>query len=135
MGKYTSLARALRNEPEGAASSKDKGSSQKNTYVNIHDIGKSIDSNLANEASGSAATLRPTTLTTLILDEKGETDEKPLVVCIHNVGPEECAVCSGYVRWLIEDDVRLSAARSNPEATRERYRETIEEVHRHIEER
>jgi hypothetical protein len=134
MGKYTSIARTLRNEPEGAQFREDKGSSRKNIDVNIHNMDKRIDSNLANKASGSVTTLRPTTLTTLILDEKDKTDEKPLVVCIHNVGPEECAVCSGYVRWLIEDDARLSAARSNPEATRERYRETIEGVHRHVEE-
>jgi hypothetical protein len=77
MGKYTSLARTLRNEPEGAKSGEDKGSSQKNVDVNIHNIDKSIDSNLANETSGSVTTLRPTTLTTLILDEKDKTDEKP----------------------------------------------------------
>jgi len=124
MGKYTSLARTLRDEPEGAKSREDKGSSQNNACDNIHNIDESIDSNLANEASGSVATLRPTTLTTLIVDEKDEPDEKSLVVCIHNIGPEECAVCSGYVRWLIEVDARLSAARSNPEATREQYRET-----------
>jgi hypothetical protein len=134
VGKYTSIARTLRNELEDAESREDKGSSQNSIYANINNIDKSIDSNLVDEASGSVTTLRPTTLTTLILDEKDKTDEKPLVVCIHNVGPEECAVCSGYVRWLIEDDARLSAARSNPEATRERYRETIEGVHRHVEE-
>ena len=126
MGKYTSIARTLRNELEGAESREDKGSSQNNIYVNINNMDESIDSKLVDESSGSMAILRPTTLTTLILDENDKTDEKPLVVCIHNVGPEECAVCSGYVRWLIEDDARLSAARSNPDATRERYRETIE---------
>jgi hypothetical protein len=134
MGKYTSIARILRNELEDAESREDKGSSQNNIYVNINNIDESIDSNLVDEASGSVTTLRPTTLTTLILDEKDKTDEKPLVVCIHNVESEECAVCSGYVRWLIEDDARLSAARSNPDATRERYRETIEGVPRHVEE-
>ena len=126
MGKYTSLARTLRNELVKAKSREDKGSSQKNAYVNINNIDKSIDSNLVDEATGSVTTLRPTTLTTLIPGEKDEIDKKAPVICIHNVDQETCAVCSGYVRWLIEDDVRLSAARSNPEATRRRYQETIE---------
>ena len=94
--------------------------------MSIYNIDKSIDSNLVDEPSGSVTTLRPTTLTTLIPDERDEIDEKALVICIHNVDWETCAVCSGYVRWLIEDDARLSAARSNPEATRRRYQETIE---------
>ena len=126
MGKYTSIARTLRNEPEDAESREDKGGSQNNIYVNMNDIDKSIDSNLVDESSGSITTLRPTTLTTLIPDEKDEIDEKALVICIHNVDQETCAVCSGYVRWLIEDDARLSAARSNPEATRRQYRKTLE---------
>src|SRR5918993_2632618 len=134
MGKYTNLARTLRDEPGNTDFRRDKGNIERNTYINIDNKDKRIDSNSPVESSGTVTTLRPTTLTTLILDEKDKTDEKPLVVCIHNVGPEECAVCSGYVRWLIEDDARLSAARSNPEATRERYRETIEGVHRHVEE-
>jgi hypothetical protein len=126
MGKYTGIARTLRNEPEDAEPREDKGSSQNNIYVNINNIDKSIDSNLVDESSGSITTLRPTTLTTLIPDEKDEIDEKALMICIHNVDQETCAVCSGYVRWLIEDDARLSAARSNPEATRRQYRKTLE---------
>jgi hypothetical protein len=134
MGKYTSLARALRDKPEHAKSREDKGSSQNNICVNMNNIDKSIDSNLTDESSGSVTTLRPTTLTTLIPDEKDEIDERALVICIHNVDQEICAVCSGYVRWLIEDEARLSAARSNPEATRQGYQETIEGVRRHVEE-
>jgi hypothetical protein len=126
MGKYTSIARILRNELEDAESREYKGSSQNNIYGNINNIDESIDSNLVDESSGSMTTLRPTTLTTLIPDEKDEIDEKALVICIHNVEQETCAVCSGYVRWLVEDDVRLSAARSNPEATRRQYRKTLE---------
>jgi hypothetical protein len=134
MGKYTSLARTLRDKPEHAKSREDKGSSQNNTCVNITNIEKSIDSNPTDESSGSVTTLRHTTLTTLIPDEKDEIDEKAPVICIHNVDQEICAVCSGYVRWLIEDDARLSAARSNPETTRRRYQETIEGGRRHVEE-
>ena len=126
MGKYTSIARTLRNEPEDAESREDKGSSQNNIYVNINNIDESINSNLVDKSSGSITTLRPTTLTTLIPDERDEIDEKALVICIHNVDQETCAVCSGYVRWLLEEDARLSAARSNPEATRRQYRKTLE---------
>src|SRR5215212_3636137 len=115
MGKYTNLARTLRGQPEGAKPGEDKGSSQNNTCVNINNIDKTVDSNLSAESSGSVTTLRPTTLTTLILDEKDETDEKAAVVCIHNVALEECAVCSGYVRWLIEGEGRLRRATANPE--------------------
>ena len=121
MGKYTSLARTLRSEPEGAKPEEDKGSSQKNTCVNIINKDKTIDSNPPAESSVSVKTLRPTTLTTLILDEKDETDEKASVVCIHNVEPEVCAVCSGYVRWLIEGDGRLRRAAANPEEARREF--------------
>jgi hypothetical protein len=115
MGKYTSLARTLRSEPEGAKPEEDKGSSQKNTCVNINNIDKPIDSDPPAESSGSVTTIRPTTLTTLILDEKAA------VVCIHNIEPEECAVCSGYVRWLIEGEGRLRRATANPEEARREF--------------
>ena len=121
MGKYTSLARTLRSETEGTKSREDKGSSQKNTYVNINNNDKRIDSNPPAESSGSVTTIRPTTLTTSILDEKDETNEKAAVVCIHNVEPEECAVCSGYVRWLIEGEGRLRRATANPEGARREF--------------
>jgi hypothetical protein len=123
VGKYTSLARTLRHEPEETTFGKNKGSSGKNTYVNINNIYKDIDSNPPPEPSETITTLRPTTLTTLIKSEK---DEKLSVVCIHSMDPQACALCSGYVRWLIEDEGRISAAKSNPEATRRRYRETLE---------
>ena len=122
MGKYTSLARTLRDEPEEADFGEGKGSTQKNTYVNINTNDKTTDSNPPAESSGTVTTLRPTTLTTLIESEK---DEKRSVVCIHSLEPDACAVCSGYVRWLIEDESRISAARSNPEAMRRRYRASL----------
>ena len=121
MGKYTSLARTLRSEPEGAKPGEDKGSSHTNTCVNIHNKDKTIDSNPPAESSGSVTTIRPTTLTTLILDEMDETDENAAVVCIHNIEPEECAVCSGYVRWLIEGEGRLRRATANPEEARREF--------------
>ena len=119
MGKYTSLARTLRDEPEEATRGMDKGSSIRYRYVNIYNIDKDIDSNPSAQSSETVTTLRPTTLTTLIEDEKDET--RNTVVCIHNVEPEACAVCSGYVRWLIEDEPRLQRARANPEQTRREF--------------
>jgi hypothetical protein len=124
VGKYTSLARALRDEPEKRDFGKDKGDSQRNTNININKKDKRIDSNPSTNSRGSVTTLRPTTLTTLIPIEK---DERAPVVCIHNMAPSKCALCSGYVRWLIEDDARISAAQNNPEATRQRYREIVAE--------
>ena len=125
MGKYTSLARTLRSEPEGAKAGEDKGSSQKNICVNINNNDKTIDSNPPAESSGRVTTIRPTTLTTLILDEKGETDVNASVVCIHNIEPKECAVCSGYVRWLIEGEGRLRRATANPEEARREFRRSV----------
>jgi hypothetical protein len=118
MGKYTSLARTLRREPEGGKPKEDKGSSQKNTCVNINNNDEIIGSNPLAGSSGSVTTIRPTTLTTLTLDEK---DETAGVVCIHNVEPEQCAVCSGYVRWLIEGEGRLRRATANPEEARREF--------------
>ncbi len=125
MGKYTSLARALREEPEEATFEKDKGSAQRNTYVNINSKDKSINSNSTVGSSGIVTTLRPTTLTTLKNEAQSEKAEKARVICIHELEPEECAVCSGYVRWLIEDEARLRAAHRNPERMRRRYRESL----------
>jgi hypothetical protein len=42
--------------------------------------------------------------------------------CIHALPPDGCAVCNGYVRWLIAGgDTRLAEARRNPEVARHRY--------------
>ena len=121
MGKYTNLARTLRDEPGNTDFRRDKGNIERNIYINIDNKDKRIDSNSPVESSGTVTTLRPTTLTTLILDEKDETNEKAAVGCIHNVEPEECAVCSGYVRWLIEDDSQLRRATANPEEARREF--------------
>jgi len=123
MGKYTNLARTLRNESGNTDFRRDKGNVERNIYINIDNKDKRIDSNSPVESSGTVTTLRPTTLTTLIESEK---DEKRSATCIHNLNPVACALCSGYVRWLIEDETRISAARSNSEATRRRYCETLE---------
>jgi hypothetical protein len=41
--------------------------------------------------------------------------------CIHRLPSKECAVCSGYVRWLIADEERLRRAQNNPEAVRREF--------------
>jgi hypothetical protein len=39
--------------------------------------------------------------------------------CVHGATVAECAVCSGYARWLIASgDARIAEARRNPEASR-----------------
>src|SRR5215212_9209391 len=124
MGKYTSLARAFRDEPEKAEPGKDKGNTEKNTYVNINNKDKRIDSNPPTESRGTITSLRPTILTALIPSEK---NEMTLVICIHSQALDKCAVCSGYVWWLIEDDARISAAQASSEATRQRYKEILAE--------
>jgi hypothetical protein len=45
-----------------------------------------------------------------------------VVPCIHEETAETCAVCSGYVRWLVEDEDRLRAAQVNPEKVRREFR-------------
>ncbi len=49
-----------------------------------------------------------------------------VIRCIHGLTEEECAVCSGYVRWLIADEARLREESRDPEAVRRRYWQTLE---------
>jgi hypothetical protein len=46
--------------------------------------------------------------------------------CIHDLAEDVCAVCNGYVRWLIEDEKRLQAACRDPEEARRYYRRLVE---------
>jgi hypothetical protein len=98
-------------EPPEAGAAKKKGVNEQRT-----DIGSPSP---AQRPKKSVTKLRTTNL------KPDEKDEKALVLCIHNLAPEACALCSGYVRWLIEDEARISGARHNPEAMRRRYRETL----------
>lgn len=55
--------------------------------------------------------------------EESETSEKRSVevspCCLHGTTVVECALCSGYARWLIAGgDARIAEARRNPEAAR-----------------
>jgi hypothetical protein len=117
VGKYTSLARSFRDE-EPLSLEEEKKSIQRNTYVNINRKEYIEDSNSLVSATSGDTTLRPTTLTTLIGDEK---DEKRTVTCIHGISPSACGVCSGYSRWLIEDESRLRRAQVRPEEVRREF--------------
>ncbi len=121
MGKYTSLARTLRDEPPGPSEGEKKKDIVRNTYVNINNNDDKESGNPPEAARRGGTTLRHTTLTTFI---EGEKDEKRSVPCIHGTTQDACAVCSGYARWLIEDASRIWEAKRNPEAMRRRYRET-----------
>jgi hypothetical protein len=117
VGKYTSLARSFRDE-EPLSLEEEKKSIQRNTYVNINRKEYIEDSNSLLSATAGDTTLRPTTLTTLIGDEK---DEKRTVTCIHGLTENTCAVCSGFVRWLIGDEDRMRLLFRDPEQARRMY--------------
>lgn len=48
--------------------------------------------------------------------------------CIHEMASGTCAVCSGYVRWLIAGEERLRRAQAGPEAVRREYGELDYEI-------
>lgn len=45
----------------------------------------------------------------------------PDVTCIHETTVDRCAVCSGFVRWVIADDARMNRAQVDPEAVRQEF--------------
>ncbi len=140
MGRYTELARRLR---EDVPQERGATSTDNILNVNIHSIYSNIDSSIdkptsarpkdtlkgsssvdsiQSRASGSknvsaevrehATNVRTTNLTNLMADGR----------CVHELSPRRCAVCSGYVRWLIAGgDARLAEARGDPEGARRRF--------------
>jgi len=50
------------------------------------------------------------------------------VPCIHGTTEDRCAVCSGYVRWLVADEGRLRAAQNNPEIVRREFWRSLKGV-------
>jgi hypothetical protein len=50
-----------------------------------------------------------------------KTDKRVGVPCVHRTTAEKCALCSGYVRWLIADESRILRARQSPEAVRREF--------------
>jgi hypothetical protein len=105
MGKYTSLARKVE-ESRPQKNAVDRGLN--NTYK--HSMVVDTGGNTAAPLSESGTNLRTTNLTNLT--------EVP---CIHGHAEDACAVCSGYVRWLAEDEDRLRAAQTNPGAVRREF--------------
>jgi hypothetical protein len=103
MGKYTSLAHKIRSREPGLT---EEG--KRNKVVKV--VPDDANSGRVGRIESTATTLRPTTLTTLSSR------------CIHELAEDRCAVCSGYVRWLIAGgDARLNQALKDPEGTRLEY--------------
>ncbi len=50
-----------------------------------------------------------------------------VIRCIHGLTEDSCAVCSGYVRWLIADEGRVLEAYRDPEGARRRYWQSLNE--------
>ncbi len=132
MGKYTDLAGKYLEEPQV------EEVVGNNKSVKINNINKATSSNSTAHRIEGVTSLRPTTLTTLIESEEEEVwvatdpDRRRYtnlsrkgtgapVRCIHDTTSDECAVCSGYVRWLIEDEGRLRRAQADPEGVRREF--------------
>jgi hypothetical protein len=101
MGKYTSLARQLRDEEHN-----------KEVLDN-----KSVKINSIDVDSDGSPTGRP---------HNGDTPLRPYAVnaviqCIHGISPSVCGVCSGYARWLAGDADRLRRAQTQPEEVRREF--------------
>ena len=101
MGKYTSLARQLRDEEHNKEILDDKS-------VKINSIDIDSGSNPAARPCDEATLLRPYAVNAVIQ-------------CIHGISPSACGVCSGYARWLAEDDDRLRRAQTRPEEVRREF--------------
>ena len=103
MGKYTSLARQLE---EPGAQKKGVSTRIDNTYK--HSIVVDTKSSSVAQPSDDATPLRPYAVNAVI-------------PCIHRLASDDCAVCSGYIRWLIADEDRFRRAQSNPESVRREF--------------
>jgi hypothetical protein len=101
MGKYTSLTQQLREEEHNKEVVNNKP-------VKINNINIDTDSNTASRSGDSATPLRPYAVNAVI-------------PCIHGMKAHSCGVCSGYARWLIEDERRLRRAQASPEEVRREF--------------
>jgi hypothetical protein len=111
MGKYTSLARQLRDEEHNKGFLDSKS-------VKINGIDIDTNSNAPDRLGSGDTPLRPYAVNAVIQ-------------CIHSRKAEACGVCSGYARWLIEDESRLRRARANPEAARREFWRSVRGAHEH----
>jgi len=114
MGKYTSLARKTE---EAKPQENGVVTELNNTYK--HTIVVDTGSNAVSTPSKDSTNLRTTNLTNLT--EATAPQGQAVVGCIHGTSVESCAVCSGYARWLANDEGRLRKAQSNPEAVRREF--------------
>lgn len=112
MGKYTSLAR--KNE-ETKPQEDFVPTALNNTYKHTIVIDKG--SNTVEPSLKGDTNLRTTNLTNLTIPAGAAS----VVRCIHRMASDECAVCSGYVRWLIADEDRLRRMQANPEVVRREF--------------
>jgi len=112
MGKYTNL---VRKKEETKPQKKPLDTNFDNTYK--HSILVETHSNAGTPFPEGDTNLRTTNLTNLTLPAEGSS----VVPCIHRLASDKCAVCSGYVRWLIEDEARVLRARHDPEAVRREF--------------
>ena len=101
MGKYTSLARQLRDEEHNKEVLDNKS-------VKINSIDIDSDGNSTGRPHDEDTPLRPYAVNAVIQ-------------CIHGISPSACGVCSGYARWLAEDDDRLRRAQTRPEEVRREF--------------
>jgi hypothetical protein len=145
MGKYTSLARKEQEkEPQRRVTTPtdnilsvniDNMHSNRDSVISkptsdrpkdTHQVPPPVEM-LQNVASGvnhdgegrdkGATNLRTTNLTNLTA-----------VACIHGMTEDRCAVCSGYVRWLVAHEGRLRAAQNNPEIVRREFWQSLKGV-------
>jgi hypothetical protein len=101
MGKYTSLARQLREEEHSKEVVDNKS-------VKINTISIDTDSHTPDRPDGGATPLRPYAVNAVIR-------------CIHSLEPSTCGSCSGYARWLAQDEGRLRRAQARPEEARREF--------------
>src|SRR5215203_4426614 len=101
MGKYTSLAQQLREEDHSKEAVGDKS-------VKINTMSTDTDSHTPDRPGGGATPLRPYAVNAVIQ-------------CIHSLEESICGVCSGYARWLAEDEGRLRRAQARPEEARREF--------------
>jgi tubulysin polyketide synthase-like protein len=48
-------------------------------------------------------------------------------LCHHGLCPDECACCSGFVRWVIKDESRMRLLLSSPDKARRKFRRLVKE--------
>jgi hypothetical protein len=101
MGKYTSLARQLRDEEHNKGFLDSKS-------VKINGIDIDTNSNAPDRLGSGDTPLRPYAVNAVIQ-------------CIHGISPSVCGVCSGYARWLAGDADRLRRAQTQPEEVRREF--------------